>query len=270
MLFNISHADREAQSTGFDVRVEAREGGVFSCTVGVSSSLVWGRGEAVCELQFCTPPGVLLPAPVAAPHILTPPAGRTVSLEDCSWLERRNRIQVTDACLLQQATLANSYKHFHSLKAWFRMPTWLPRTPHYSFILPCLARSRSWGQQPKQPRHLYPKKNSLREILRSSKQGDIISWACPGSSFQVPPVEVHPPKRRNWGKKGSLEELKIQHCCWQQEPSTRSTVTGTECIRCGTLTAHLSRCSCMHFQSPNNTRGLDKDKPMSHLVFFRM
>lgn len=85
----ISHADHEVQSTGSYARVEGREGGVFSCEVGVSSSPVWGWGAAVCGPHLYTPAGVPVPVPEAARHT----AGRPAALEDCSSLETSRRVE---------------------------------------------------------------------------------------------------------------------------------------------------------------------------------
>lgn len=73
------------------MRVEGREGGVFSCEVEVSSSLVWGWEGAVCEPHPYTPAGVSALAPEVALHTAAPPAAHSVAREDCSSLEEEQR-----------------------------------------------------------------------------------------------------------------------------------------------------------------------------------
>lgn len=97
----ISHTDHEVQSTASCMRVERREGEVFSCKVGVSSSPVWGQEAAAYEPRLCTPAGASVPFPEAARRTAAPPAGRTAAPEDSNSLRKEGKFKIIYNCWLR-------------------------------------------------------------------------------------------------------------------------------------------------------------------------
>lgn len=91
MLLNIYNADHDIQLTEVYVKLQAYEGGVFSCEVGVSSP-VWGWGAAVFEPRFSTPAEAPEPVPEAAPRTAAPPEAGSHALEVWTSLEARKQV----------------------------------------------------------------------------------------------------------------------------------------------------------------------------------
>lgn len=89
---NSVHAHHSYRSSASYDEAEGSEGEVVSCEGGVSSSLVWGQGAAVCEPQPCIPAGVPAPPPVAARRTAAPLAGHSAAQEGCSSLQKESHL----------------------------------------------------------------------------------------------------------------------------------------------------------------------------------